>query len=45
MRQVESGKSVVDSLEEDHTPLSLARPWTVFLMVSVGMMSELSPVR
>lgn len=26
-----------------HTPLNLARTWTVFLMVSVGMMSELSP--
>lgn len=26
------------------TPLSLARAWTVFLMVSVGMMSALSPV-
>lgn len=27
------------------TPFSLARAWTVFLMVSVGMMSELSPVK
>lgn len=27
------------------TPLSLARAWTVFFMVSVGIMSELSPCK
>ncbi len=27
------------------SPFSLARAWTVFLMVSVGMISELSPVK
>lgn len=27
------------------TPFILARAWTVFLIVSVGMISELSPVR
>lgn len=29
----------------DLTPLSLARAWTVFFMVSVGIMSELSPCK